>query len=258
MRQFSILQPFFYAFYYGSLYRDVYQHWRFWFTTGYLCLLVAICAIFSLQGQIDDKKQIVQRIGGTIIKQMPVVTIAEGEMSIDREMPYIIYLQDNEQPLVVFDTTDSYKLVASENPYVIIGAKEVYFVNKGQTKQKVFDLSSLSDMTIDRSYVQQWIETMQRRLPYILFPFVLLQDLVFRFAQALIHGFFALILGRVTKVTLSYKQGFCLAVVSMTPMMIMNALLDWLGMEFTRQGLLYIAIGFSYLAYAVYVNKIRS
>lgn len=257
MRQFSIWQPLLYAFYSKPLYQDVYRYWRVLDVMAFLLILVAIYILPSVKNELSDRKATLEEIATEIIAQMPTVTIRDGQMTIDRAVPYIIYARDSKQPLLVFDTSDTYEPAAHDNIHVLVTGDAVFLVRSTQAEQRIFDLSALSDRVIDRVQVQQWLDNTERGLTYLMYPMMLLYSFVFYLVQALMHGFLGLIFARILQINITYKQAFCLAVVALTPMLVLTALCAALLITFSWQEMINLTTGLVYLAYAIYVNKER-
>jgi hypothetical protein len=88
MRRYTLVQPFWLAFYSKSLYRDVRQNWQN-VALVYLLLLVIICCLpfaYRLHARIEYFAQYLQ----PWFRQLPTLTIYNEKVSIEQPAPYYI------------------------------------------------------------------------------------------------------------------------------------------------------------------------
>jgi hypothetical protein len=86
----------------------------------------------------------------------------------------------------------------------------------------------------------------------ILYPIALLSSYVYRIIQALIFAALGLLFASFCKVSLSYAALLRLAIVAMTPCMIIKTAFGLAGVHFPYAGLLYLLVTLAYLCFAVY------
>jgi len=240
------------SFYSGSLYRDVGKNWRK-ISFLYLLLLSAVCTIpyvFKMHFRISDY---LLNEGPKIVEQIPVITIKKGMVSIDRPMPYVTRDPEANEPLAIIDTTGHVTSLAG-SPAVALLTRTTLLIRRSPTETWPYDLSEIDSLIIDRSKWYDWMETFVETFDYVFYPLALFSFFLFRTLQALIFGGLAMLFARGLKASLGYAACVSLAVVSMTPTILLNTVYNYVGLNIPFSWLISTLISLCYLYGAVKAN----
>ena len=105
---------------------------------------------------------------------------------------------------------------------------------------------------MDSATITRWMHTAKKFL-VLLYPFALLSSYVYRIIQALIYAAVGLLFASSCKVSLSYGALLRLAVVAMTPCIIIKTVFALADIDLPCVvGLLYLVITLAYLYFGVY------
>lgn len=105
---------------------------------------------------------------------------------------------------------------------------------------------------MDSATITRWMHTAKKFL-VLLYPFALLSSYVYRIIQALIYAAVGLLFASSCKVSLSYGALLRLAVVAMTPCIIIKTVFALAGVQLPCTILLlYFLITLAYLYFGVY------
>lgn len=253
MRQFSIFHPLVYSFFSRSLYKDVGKNWQ-GVAAGYLLLLlilVWIPALFFFKFHLDA-----QTAGAStdFLKQIPDIRIQQGVVSVDKPMPYRITNPKDGKTIVVIDTTGQVTSLEQADAHMLL-TKDKLIVKKSANEARVFNLSNVKDVKIDALRVKQFIARMTQWIIYIFFPVLVIVTFIYRILQALLYGAFGMVAAKVLKVNIIFQQSMRLAVIAMTPAIIISTILFMLGYSFAYEYAMYFVMSMSYLIFGIQANK---
>ena len=250
MKKFSIIHLPVLSFFSQDLYRDVGLHWKR-ICFGYLFLLLAICWIPSMVKIHTGFSAFINDLAPPFVDQVPEITITDGQVSIEEPQPYFIRVPDNNDVIAVIDTTGSIETPEDANAFFLLTNNSM-IIRKSDFETQTIDLSQVKSFTIDSADITSWLHTAQKYLVIILYPLALLSSYVYRIIQALIFAAIGLLFASSCKVSLSYGALLRLAVVAMTPCIIIKTVFALAGVYFPCIGLLYIVITLAYLYFGVY------
>ncbi len=253
MKRYTTIHPLFMSFYSKSLYRDVGRNWR---KTSflYLFLLLAICLIpimFKLRSFVSD---FLISEAPKFVKQVPVITIAKGKVSVDAQMPYIIKDPATNTPFIIIDTTGRITSFNGSDARALLTDTKL-IIRKGPEQIRAFDLSQIDSLMIDQSTIYQWLETFSEYFVFVLYPFALFFSFLLRIIQALIFALIGIFFAKTMKVSLPYPSLVSLATVSMTPAIILNTLYDSIDTTIPLWWLINSLFALAYLRFAVKSNS---
>jgi hypothetical protein len=252
MKQFSTVHPLYLSFYSKALYQDVGRNWGK-VSLLYLVLLLAVCAIpimFKFHAAASDY---LHSEAPKVVKQVPVITISKGVASVNEAMPYIIKDPESGVPLIIIDTTGKTDSLKGSEALILLTKTKLFF-RRSARDTRTFDLSEIDTLVINQATVYDWIETFLDYFIYVLYPFALLFSFLFRVAEALIFGVIAMLFSRNSRAPLRYRAAFSVAVVSMTPAIILDTLYNYAEITIPFWWLLNSLIALGYLFFAVKAN----
>jgi len=252
MQRYSLIHPLFMAFFSRSLYQDVGRNWK---GAGLLFLfsIVALCTIpFVLLLQSELSALLNEEAPG-IVTQMPAVRIVKGKVSIDKTEPY--YVNDKSgEPLVVFDTTGQIRTLAGSKAAILVSQSSLIVrSNTGETR--TIDLSGIDGFSMDRRLLYEWIDELERSFAIIMYPFAVLFFFLVRLIEVAIFAAIASFLTRSPGAPSDYRKYMRLAAVSMTPVMVIGAVLNIPGIVLPFWWLTSIPLTAGYFFFAIKVNR---
>ncbi len=251
MKKFSIIHIPVLSFFSKDLYRDVGLSWK-GICFAYLLLLLAICWIpimvkihLGFSGFINNQAP-------AFIEQVPEITITDGQVSIKEPQPYFIRVTDNNDVIAVIDTTGSIESLEDANAFFLLTDNSM-IIRKSDIETQTIDLSQIESFTMDSARITRWLNIIKKFLVVIMYPVVLLSSYVYRIIQALIFAAVGLLFASLCKVSLSYGALLRLAVIAMTPCMIVKTVFGLAGVHLPcGVGLVYLLIALAYLYFGVY------
>ena len=252
MKQYSTFHPLYMSFFSRSLYRDVGQNWK-GVSFLYLLLLLAICWIPIMFKMHSAVSAYVADEVPKIVKQVPVITISNGEVSIDDDMPYIIVEPEKDDPFIIIDTTGEYYSLDNTPARVLITRTEL-IMKKSPSETRIFDLSEIEYLKIDRQTVYGWVETFRDWFAFLLYPFLVVASYIYRIAQVLLYAAIGLIIAKNLEVALDYQSLISLAIVADTPAIIVNALYNYGDIAMPFWWLICFMIAMGYLFFGIRAN----
>lgn len=253
MKRYSVFHPIVMSFFSRSLYRDVGQNWR---GSGfaYLLLLLAICWIpilFLFDRSLDA---FVAHEAPAMIAKVPVVTIKNGNLSINADLPYIIKDEGN-VPFIVINPNADYDEL-SKQPGQIYVMKNKIAIRKDANQTQIIDIPKETNMTLGPEQVSAGVKFINRWLAAIFYPILVISSYIYRVIQALLYaGIGSLIISRMVGVRLDYTTILRLATIAVTPVIVISTVLDIFSISFPFQLLLYFVITMLYLGFGIKANK---
>jgi len=252
MRCYNILQPVWLAFFSKPLYRDVRQSWQ-GLAFGYLFLLVAICCLpltFRLHVKINHMVLHLQ----PWFKQIPTFTIHNETISIDQPVPYYIKNPDNGNVFAIIDTSGSITSLEKSGAQVLITNKQV-ILKKNADTYKAYNLTGIRDHIFTADDADTLIKKVGNLLIFFIYPMLVAFYFIIAMLEALIYSALAKLF---IKTQLPYSIVFRLALVAITPKIILTTLLGVFGIMIPYKWVWYFAVGMGYLFFAVEANRQNS
>jgi hypothetical protein len=249
MKRYSIVHPFVLSFFSKRLFQDVARNWR---GAGflYLLLLLAICWIPNTIKAIMSFSHFAAEEAPRFLDQVPNITITNGEVSISEPMPYTIKDPDSGAVIAILDTTGAMPDLEGSEAHVLLTKTKLIF-KKNAAETRVYDLSPIASFTLTKERLYGWFDIARKCLGFAFFPICVLGSLVYRIVQALIYAAIGLIFASLLKVRLSYASLLRLSVVAVTPVVILDTLLDLAGQHIPVWGLICFLIAMGYLFFGV-------
>ncbi|MDQ2921260.1 MAG: DUF1189 domain-containing protein [Acidobacteriota bacterium] len=252
MKRYSIFHPLVLSFFSKSLYRDVGKHWR---GTGLLYLFLVLALVWIptiIKGQLNISNW-VDGDSKEFTKQIPAITISKGQVSTDVATPYFIKDPKTGNNMAIIDTTGEYETLENTDAILLL-TKSKLIAKKNATETQTYDLSGVQSFHVDRSYVESWLATVKRWFVPVLYPLALIFSFIFRAVQILIYALIGLLFAHMLHANLSYKTLMRLAAISITPVLILDLLFEFVPVHIPWWSLLGIVIALAYLFFAVKVN----
>lgn len=252
-KKFSIIHIPLFSFFSKELYKDVGLRWK-GVNFSYLLLILVICWIPAMIKIHAGFTGFVTNEAPTVLDQLPEITITDGEVSISEPEPYYIKVPESNDVLAVIDTTGTIKTLEDANAPCLLTKSKIMW-KKSEIETQTIDLSKIEEFVLNRERVMGWLRTANKFLVIAIYPAALLGSYVFRIVQALIYGAAGLLFALLFKVRLSYGALVRLAVVAMTPCILVKTILGMAEIRLPYAGLIFLAITLGYLLFAVKANS---
>jgi uncharacterized protein DUF1189 len=250
MKRYSFLHAFVLSFFSKSFYQDVARNWR---GTGLLYIFILVLLVWipsAIKMQIGFSRFAAQE-APRFTQQIPRITIRHGEVSTDVATPYFIKADDG-KPLMIIDTTGQYQNLDDTTAFVLLTKNKLYARDERQTR--IYDLRGVESFEVDRTRVEGWLQTARTLLVPVIFPLGVAFSFVFRAIQILIYAAVGLLFAQMMNTSLPYQTLMRLTAVALTPIVVLNLILEFLPFRIPGWWLIGIVIGLGYLFFAVKAN----
>jgi hypothetical protein len=252
MKRYSFLHAPVMSFFSGSFYRDVGRYWR---GTGLLYMFVILAVLWipsMIKAQLGVAK-FVDVESKKITEQIPAITISHGKVSTNVPTPYYIKEPGSGTPLAIIDTTGQYRTL-DETPANVLLLTDSKFIVRNERETKTYDLTPVESFYLDRPRVEGWLALMKTWFLPVGYSLALLFSFAFRAIQILIYALIGLLFAHLLQAQLSYQTLMRLAAVALTPVLILDLILEFSPGHLPLWSLLGLAIGLGYLFFAVKAN----
>lgn len=249
MQLYNVWQALPRAFYSKILYQDVDQNWR-GIGLRYLLLVCFICSLPLLY----TTHRIVEHLSNDLhilAMQLPIITIKEGEVSIDQPVPYTIKEPATNKVIAVIDTSKTAVLETEDKVFMLL-SKNKLMIKIDDKTSKTYALSDIKNFSIDKTIVNNWVNI----LSIILFVSGYFFAIVAYFIPSLLVTlFYATIAKFFVRSKHVYKELCRLTAVALTPTLALITLLGLMNIVVPYCGIIYVILSLSYLTFAIEVNR---
>ncbi len=247
MRRYSIFHVPALSFFSKELYIDVGQNWK-GVNFLYLLLLLAVCLIPRTINLHRGISNFVNNEAPAIVNQVPEITITDGQVSINETQPYYIKDPDSDELLAIIDTTGQIESIEETDAFCLLTGNKV-IIKKSKFENRTYDLSNVKAFALDSEQITGWLHIGRKFLAVVIYPFALLGSYVYRIVQVLIYAAIGLLFASFCKTTLSYAALTRLAVVAVSPCIIVGTILGLADTSIPY--FLYLVAALVYLFFAV-------
>lgn len=256
MKKYSLLHPPLLSFFSKDLYRDVGQNWK-GIAALYLLLLLAFCWIFETWPVNTKVSQFIINEAPPFIEQIPEITIQDGNVSINESVPYFIHDPESNDVIAIIDTSGQYTSLDNTEAYLLL-TKNKLIARQSETETRIYDLSQIDEFFVDQTTVNKIVGIFKTSFPFVFYVCAVIFSFIYRLIQVLIYGAIGLLLCKVAKVSLDYQALVRLAVIAITPVVLLDTVLEITGFKIPLFGLVAFAIAMCYLYLGVSANKDQS
>lgn len=252
MKRYTYFHGLILSFFSKAFYKDVGLNWT---GTGllYIAVILALLSIPTVIKMQRDFAHFVDNEAPAMTNQIPAVKIKNGVLSTDVQTPYFIKNPDDGTPLAVIDTTGQYTSLDQTPATVLITKNKV--IAKNRTETRIYDLSTVESFEIDRARVEGWLSTAKQWLILVVYPFAVLFGFIFRAVQILIYALIGMAFASMLHTSLNYQTLMRLAAVAITPVLVLDLLLEFLPFKIPLWTILGIGVALGYLFFAVKSNS---
>jgi hypothetical protein len=250
MKEYSLPQPIWMSFYSRSMYRAIAQTWRAR-SAAYLFITLILCWTPGLVVMHKGMQRAFDTIRAVSLPQIPTLTIDKGELKTPENRPYVISFGEGlASAKIVIDTSGNVKTLEQAQAVVLVTRTQV-LMRKSAAETRLYELSAIPHYVLDQTTLARVLTQIQRWLPWVVYPLIFLLSFVKRFIQAIITALIGLLLVHMLEARLDFAALLSLAIVSMTPMMVVTTLAGLSGTKIPLEGLLVSMVGFGYFLFAI-------
>ena len=248
-RRYGLLHPYGLAFFSRAFYADVARHWRGLAFVHLLLVLLFSAAAYTLyfRSLIDT---FVTQKAPAIIAQVPDIRITDGTVHVTVAEHYEIREPDSGQLFAVIDTTGKVTSIRQTDALLLLTTSRLA-VRLSPEDFRSIDLRPIVSLHIDQTTVSQWLLDIQKWSPFILFPMALGFSFLFRCLQALLYGGLGMALAASLKAPLAYGAAVSVAIMAMTPVLLLDALLMLMDIYLPLWGFFGFLITVGYLIFGI-------
>lgn len=257
MKRYRLFEAFYMAFYSKDLYRDVARNWG-GYTILYLLLMVALswlafCHRYQLVANV-----LFDNLTQKLMTQMPAeITVKNGIVQTPAKKPYIVKDNKPTEALIVIDTTEAHKSLPEAKNAIILITKDTVTL-RNTDNERIYSIPKSLNRSYDLVKVNNFLKSLT---PYLLVPFFFAL-IIFSFAIRLIQAIFYSVLGKVIAlfvgIRLSYGAIYQIMIVAFTPVITINAIIDFLFINVLHPYVLYFVVAMFYMIFGIYANKTPS
>ena len=242
------------SFYSAPFYQDVARNWH-GLGFFYLFLLVIITwlpDIYALQKWVSETAN-VEAPG--IVEQLPRIEISDGRVHVDVKTPYYIYNPKDESLLIAIDTSGQLRSLRDTDARLLLTDREL-FIDSDDGNDRLLSLDEIgANFVVDQDLIFQILGWLDSWFAIVAFPFVVAFSYAFRIIQVLVYALIALLLAALLKTQLKYTVAIRLAVMAITPVLILDMLRSIFDITVPHPWVVAFLIAMAYLFFAVYVNS---
>jgi hypothetical protein len=253
MKYYSYIYALYFSFYSRPFYQNVAKNWK-GLCFSYLLFILCLFWIPEMVRTQSEVSEFLSAEAPKYVKQVPVITISKGTVSLNEQVPYYINAPDKNTPFAIIDTSGQITSLDKSSALVLLTRSQLIVKNSSPAPH-TFDLKGIEDLTIDQKTIFDWIENFITIFPIILFPFVLLFSFLSHVLQVLLSAWIGTYFVKKLKAELPYKALVRLSAVSFTPAIILQAFHALFGIPFPYRFTVSFFVSLGYLYYAVGANS---
>lgn len=280
MKQYGCLQAIFMSFYSGKLYRDVARNWG----AGvflYLLLLLTICwAILMVPMQRSVNKGMTEMMNDMKMEWPKNIIVKNGTVITPENRPYFIKDSKTNETLIVIDTSGKYTQLQDTQAGMLVTKDTVMYwnssphgeemhavVNKDEDQQAVSIemMDNNGKMTIEKipHNLNFQIDPAKVKIVFLqimdwlwilILPFMLAVSFLYRILESLFYALIGKLFAMLAGVRLLYVDIVKLAMVALTPAIVISTILECFGKWSYHTGLFFM-LSVAYIIFAVHANR---
>lgn len=251
-RRYSLFHPLLMSFYSTSLYRDVAKEWR-GSGLGYLFILVIITWVglfVGLNRNLTDFRDIYLP---PVLEQLPTVTVDEGIVSIDQQVPYYIDGPEGE-PILIIDTSGQYESL-DDTPYLMLLTRDSFVIRKENGAVEHHQIPPETNFTFDDVFVLDLYDSYIGVFLTAIFFIGLIVVYIYRILQVIFYAALGKIFNALMGAKLDFVDLMRLSSVCLTPTMLFTTVVVLADIKPMLSWWWYVLVTLIYLIGAIYSSK---
>ena len=239
------------SFYSAALYRDV-QRWR-GKALLYLAMVLLLCwtpVTIRMQLRLAG---ILQRAEEKVVPQMPQIQFAQGKISTPENRPYLYHFGEGAQKLgIIIDTSGRYTSLEGQDAQFLLTRNRCFIRQKtGEVREYDLSKSRTKPMVINGQVLHKIFQLVRKWALLCLFVFIFVFSFLKRLIQAFLIALIGLALAMALETDLDLGELLSLAIVSMTPAMLLETAATLTGIQFRWMWLLWGLLILGYFVFAI-------
>ena len=243
-----------FAFFSRELYCQAALDWK-GLNFGYLFLLLAVCWLPGMINAHLDLQEFASQQAPPVIEQIPRMVVDKGRLTVYAEQPCYIRDPESGTPLVVIDTTGRFASTDEANAPILVKCDRIEFVKSKGRETRSFSFKDVDEFTVTADLVRTWVNRFALYLMPILYPMALIGSWIYRVIQALVYAAIGMLFLSSLRIQLGYAAMLRLAVVAMTPAILLYTAVEWtdaaLPGRISLPALVYLGVALGYLYFGV-------
>jgi len=223
MQTYPPWQAIYLSFFSKDLYQQVATKWK-GFAFQYLVGMIFIAWLIIAGGLYLIIDTQLHGPLGDIINKLPAIKVKDGTMIIDKPSPYLVELKQGSTsvPVAVFDVTTDEPKPDTQAPFLL--CKHSFFLGSGAQASQ-FEWKQFEGIDYNQSTYKSVADGVKTYLPIGLFVLGVPIWFIGLALQSFIYGAVGLAIAGMSNIKLTYAELVRLAVVAMTPGMIIEPLI---------------------------------
>lgn len=253
MKEYTYIHALYLSFFSRPFYQHVAKNWK---GLCFSYLLLALC-LYWIPEMVRTQSEVSEFLSAEApkyIKQVPVIRISQGTVSLQEEVPYYVTVPGKNIPFAIIDPSGQVTSLDKTGAWILLTRSELIIKNN-ISESRTFSLTGMNDLTIDQKMLFDWVETFTTIFPIILFPFVLFFSFFAYIAQVLLSAWIGTLFVRKFQMAIDFKALIRLSAVSCTPAIILQALHALFNIPFPYRFSISFLISLGYLYYAIGSNS---
>ena len=248
-RRYGLRHPYVMSFYFKPFYRDVALHWR-GLAFVHLFILLALTGVAFMLHFHTIASIFVNEQAPAIIAQLPTIDIQGGEVKVAVQQPFNIFKPDTQELFAVIDTTGQIRSLRQTQAMLLLTRSQL-MARIGPGDSRVIDLGAIDALRLTQGDMAQWLQTSLRWAPFVLYPLALFFTYCLRTVQVLIYAGIGMVMASLLKRALPFGAAASVAVMAMTPVILIDALIMILNIHLPLWGLGSFIVAFGYLFFGI-------
>jgi len=237
------------SFFSAQFYREVSQCWR---SRSFLYLLIVLlfCWFFIAFSQTSLLNRVISDEATNVIQQMPTLHFQHGVVSVKQRGPVMIKWANSQDPFIMINMLGKSEDLKNSDANFLIAKKNVLMkISADQISSYAYPKKASGIITPKK--MMEFFQLIKKKMLifiYIaMYIFGVFISYLYHLGLALLYGLIGLLFCFLLKRKLSYSTLFNLAIVVMTPAILLDTVLTFLKWRFTGVCWIFIAISLVYL-----------
>jgi hypothetical protein len=240
------------SFYSSRFYRHVANSWRP-VAMAYLLGVLALCWLPTLIKMHWLITQGIRGIQADVLPQIPILRFENGEFMTPQAKPYILTFGTAKVPVdIIIDTTGHYKSLDGQKAFMLVTKNQLLIRQRtGETRSYDVSKSGTRSFVISPEGIKRVLRPLKYWALSALYLGLFFASFLKRLIQSFFMALFGLILVSIMKLELDLGALLSLAIVSMTPAMVLETLVSLYGKPLHWIWLLWPGLILGYFLFAL-------
>lgn len=256
MREYSIFEAIYLSFFSRALYRDVANNWG-GKAILYLLFIVALSwIVFTFKVQ-QGISYIYHANSQRLVAQIPELTIKNGIITTPENRPYFVYAPQDKALLAVIDTSGRFTSLQNAKAMVLVTPTSIYSQNdpNNPTDIRERQLPGTLSMVVNPISIHNRIINFIPFAWLFIFTGCVIVGFLYRFIQAFLYAIIGRMLCGIFNFNLTYSQVLQIAMVAMTPVLLVSVIIDAFNVHLPRESFFFFLLAMVYLIFGMFANS---